>query len=161
GAYQLFIIRPDGSRLRQLTEIRLPGSRIPGVELPAWSPDAKRIIFDSDYGRSTQTPVSLFTIAPSGNGLQRVPLKIGMVAGAPAFSPSGKLISFDWDADAAQGIDVAKADGSRVRRLTTSDGPGVVDGHTAWSPKGTWIAFTELRGAAESAILKLRLNGSG
>jgi TolB protein len=155
GAYELFTINPDGSHLRRITNLGAPT-----VELPAWSPDARRIIFDSDYGRRNRS-FSVFTIKPNGTDLQRVPLRVGALAGAPSLSPSGKLIAFDWDADAANGIDLARADGSKVRRLIASSDRDVIYGHAAWSPKGTWLAFTELRGAAQAAIVKLRFNGTG
>ena len=160
GAYQLFTVDPDGGHLRQITDLRSSRSSIPGAELPAWSPDGRRIIFDSDYRRGKQGEVNLFTIEPNGRGLEQV-FGIGMLAGAPAFSPDGKRISFDWDADVTHGIDIADADGAKVRRLTAINDPIVVDGHSVWSPSGRWIAFTELRGATESAILTLRTNGSG
>jgi TolB protein len=154
-AYQLFTIDPNGTHLRQITDLRAHT-----VELPAWSPDGRRIIFDSDYGRRRGS-ISLFAVDPNGSGLERIRLRVGALSGAPAFSPSGRLISFDWDADAANGIDLARADGTKVRRLVASNDGAVVDGHSVWSPKGTWIAFTELRGTAEAAILKVRFNGSG
>jgi Tol biopolymer transport system component len=165
GAYQLFRIDPDGRGLRQLTHLRVPGSSIPGVEQPAWSPDGLTIVFDSDLNRTSRRVLNLFTIHADGGGLREIPLASGGLAGAPAFSPDGKLISYDWDADAEyghqQGIDVARADGSRVHRLTARDSAVAVDGRSAWSPDGKWVAFTELRGGAQGAIVKVERDGSG
>ena len=165
GAYQLFRIDPDGRGLRQITHLRVAASSIPGVEQPAWSPDARTIVFDSDLGRTSRRAVNLFTIRPDGGGLRRLPLATGGIAGAPAFSPDGKLISYDWDADAEyghqQGIDIAGADGRRVQRLTALDSAVAVDGRSAWSPNGKWIAFTEIRGGGKGAIVKVQRDGSG
>jgi Tol biopolymer transport system component len=162
GGYQLFTIQPDGSRLTQVTHVTVRGSTIPGVELPAWSPDAKQIVFDSDFRGTAQRPVSLFTIAPDGGGLERVPLATRGLAAAPAYSPDGKEVSFDWDADSEpgheQGIDVANANGTTVRRLTVADSTDAVDGRSAWSPNGKWIAFTELRGSL-GTIIRVRRGG--
>jgi Tol biopolymer transport system component len=155
GASQLFTIASDGTGLRQITHLKAAT-----VELPGWSPDGRRVIFDSSYGRRNHS-IGVFTIKPNGTDLQRVPLRVGALSGAPSFSGSGKLIAFDWDADGANGIDIARADGSKVRRLVASNDGQVIDGHSAWSPKGTWIAFTELRGTAQASIVKVRFNGTG
>jgi Tol biopolymer transport system component len=165
GAYQLFRIQSDGSGLRQITHLRVPGSSIPGVEQPDWSPDARTIVFDSDLHRTARRVVSLFTIRPDGGGLRRIPLASGGLAGDPAFSPDGALISYQWDADAEyahqQGIDVARADGSRVHRLTAVNSAVAVDGRSAWSPNGKWVAFTEIREGGKAAIVKVRRGGGG
>ena len=165
GTYQLFTIDPDGSHLRQITHLSIPHSGIPGVDSPAWSPDGKTIIFDTDYHGTKQDRINLFTIRPDGSGLLEVPLEIGMFSGAPAYSPDGKTISFDWDASDVgphqQGIDFANADGSEVRRFTSLDSPTVLHQRTNWSPDGQRILFTEKHGDAESSIVVLRLDGTG
>ena len=165
GLYQLFTIDPDGSHLEQITRLEIRNSSIPGAEQATWSRDGKTIIFDSDYQRTKRFVISLFTIKPDGTGLERVPLDVGQFTGAPAFSPDGKLISFDWDASAEvlheQGIDVANADGSELGRLTALRQPNVLDLRSNWSPDGRWIIFTELRGPGQSAILKIRPDSSG
>jgi Tol biopolymer transport system component len=165
GAYQLFRIDSDGGGLRQITHIRVPGSSIPGVEQPAWSPDARTIVFDSDLHRTAHRIVNLFTIGPGGDGLHEISLAAGGLAVAPAYSPDGKLISYEWDADAEpghrQGIDVAHADGSRVARLTELDSDVAVDGRPAWSPNGKWVAFTRIRGSGKGVIVKVERDGGG
>jgi Tol biopolymer transport system component len=165
GTYQLFAIDPDGSNVRQITHLVVPHGGIPGADSPDWSPDGKTIVFDSDWHGTKQDIINLFTIRPDGTGLAEVPLEIGKFSGTPAYSPDGKQISFDWDAEARSvhesGIDIANADGSLVRRLTSLDVPNVLDHASAWSPDGEWIVFTEMHGPAESSIVKLRLDGSG
>jgi TolB protein len=165
GLYQLFRINPDGTDLRQLTHFQIKGSGIPGAGQPAWSPDAKRIVFDTDYGRTKDAIINLFTIKPDGSGLAKVPLQVGLFNAAPAFSPDGKLVSFDWEESARalheQGIDVANADGSDVRRLTALYSPNRRHGTSSWSPGGDWVVFTESRGTGASAILKIRPDGTG
>jgi Tol biopolymer transport system component len=165
GQYQLFTINTDGTGLRQLTHLRIRGGSIPGAGQPAWSPDAKTIVFDTDYGGTKDAIINLFTIRPDGSGLAKVPLHVGLFNAAPAFSPDGKLVSFDWEESARplheQGIDVVNADGSDVRRLTALDSPNRHHGSPNWSPDGDWVVFTESRGAGATSILKIRPDGTG
>jgi len=165
GLYQLFTIEPDGSNLQQITHLVIRSSSIPGAEQATWSPDAKTIIFDSDYRHTKHKIINVFTIKPDGTGLTQLPLDVGEFDGAPAYSPDGTMISFDWDASASvlheQGIDIANADGSGVRRLTALDQPNRIHHSSNWSPDGEWIVFTELRGLGQSAILKIRPDGTG
>lgn len=165
GLYQLFTINPDGSGLKQITRLEVRNSSIPGAQQAIWSPDGKAIIFDSDYERTKKNVISLFTIKPDGTGLKRVPLYLGQFVGEPAYSSSGKMICFTWDADGSpvhqQGIEIANADGSEVQRLTWLDQPNALDQRANWSPDGKWIAYTEVRGPGQSAILKMKPDGSG
>jgi TolB protein len=164
GLYQLFRIDPDGSGLRQITHLDVRNSGIPGVEKAVWSPDGKRIVFDSDYGRTRYRITTLFTIRPDGSGLERVPLEIGRFIGSPAYSPDGKMLSFDWDSDAhgtQQGIVIANADGSGIRRLTRIDRPNALVMRSDWSPDGRWLTFTQFSGADQSVIVRMRPDGTG
>jgi Tol biopolymer transport system component len=165
GAYQLFMIQPDGSHLKQITHLDFGTSSEPGVEQPAWSPDGKRIAFDTDYGRTPTQVITIYTIRPNGDGLTQVPLGIGQFVAAPAYSHDGKYISFDWEATATatqqRGIDIANADGSEVRRLTAVDAPNRLQGRSTWSPDGEWLTFTESHGEEQSSIIKIRADGTG
>lgn len=165
GLNQLFTIRPDGTGLRQITHLAMERSAVPGAENPVWSPNGKTILFDSDYGSTDRSVLSLYTVRPDGTRLSRVPVEIGPIVGAPAYSPDGKFISFDWDAAAKQahphGIVVANADGTDVHRLTADDTPNVLEMHSTWSPDGNWIVFMQRRGETASVLLKMRRDGSG
>jgi Tol biopolymer transport system component len=93
GLYQLFRIDSDGSGLRQLTHLVFRGSTVPGVEQAVWSPAGKRIVFDSDYQRSKDRVITLFTMKPDGSDLEQLPIQLGRFILAPAYSPDGKLLS--------------------------------------------------------------------
>ena len=61
---------------------------------------------------------------------------------APAFSPDGKAIAFASNRAGNTDVWVADADGSRPRRLTTTQAN---DTAPCWSPTGQEIAFTSSR----------------
>jgi Tol biopolymer transport system component len=171
GLYQLFRINSDGSGLRQLTHLRFRGSTIPGAEQAVWSPDGKRIAFDSDYGATKDRVIALYTIRPDGTDLERLPIPLGRFILASAYSPDGKLLSFDWagstdptDQD-QQGIYIGSPDGTGLRRLTRIDLPTAHVGRTNWSPDGQWLAFAQSTGppesSTESVIVTMRPDGTG
>jgi Tol biopolymer transport system component len=165
GLYQLFRIDPDGRGLKQLTHLDVRKSRIPGVEKAAWSPDGKRIVFDSDYRRTKYRVNSLYSMKPDGTDLEQLPIELGRFTGAPAYSPDGKLLSFDWDASNEKGhqlgIYIASADGSQLRRLTRIEQPNALVGASNWSPDGRWLVFTQNSGAREGVIVRMRPDGTG
>jgi TolB protein len=75
---------------------------------------------------------------------------------APAWAPDGTLVAFamnvapgeDPDAvDTNMEIFVVRSDGTGLRRLTNHPGP---DTNPAWSPDGSWIAFTRWPDGAAS-----------
>jgi Tol biopolymer transport system component len=63
GSSQLWLVRPNGSGLRQLTH--LTDADI--ASAPAWSPDGRRLAFITTRGRSSW-PVA--TIRANGSGLR-------------------------------------------------------------------------------------------
>ena len=165
GVYQLFRIDPDGSGLKQLTHIQVRRRGIEGAKQAVWSPDGKRIAFDSDYRRTKYRMNTLYAIRPDGTDLEQLPIELGRFIGAPAYSPDGKLLSFTWDASNdrghQQGIYLASADGSELRRLTRIEQPnGLVD-KPNWSPDGRWLVFTQRSGDTEGVIVRMRPDGTG
>jgi len=176
--YQLFRINPDGSGLKQLTHLKFPrrttagdallaplDDAVTGVGHAVWSPDAKRIAFATDYGRTKYRVISLYTIKPDGTELEQLPIRLGRFTVAPAYSPDGKLLSFDWYASAEpvpqQGIVIASVDGTRIRRLTRIEQPSAVVKRSNWSPDGRWLVFTQFSGPDQSVIVRMRPDGTG
>jgi Tol biopolymer transport system component len=75
----------------------------------------------------------------------------------PAWSPSGRLIAYRRRGH-AEGIYIARANGSHVRRITDQE-----DKNPAFSPSGTRVAFDRHRegyGQASFTIFSVRLDGS-
>ena len=128
----IWVIRKDGSDPRQVT------SGPARDHNPDWSPDARRIVFDrvdEDYGNE-----DVFVVNRDGSGL--TPLTDAPTTDShPAWSPDGSEIAFASDPDGVLSIYVMRADGTGVRRLTSS-----FDSDPDWSPDGRWIAFNRIEG---------------
>jgi Tol biopolymer transport system component len=122
---------------------------------PAWSPDGgliafTRVTYTADDGPSSIEPeVATFTVDPSGGG-ERLLLEDAAQA---RWSPDGTMIAFTslrdrngetcfQECSPSGEIYVARADGSGLRRLTTSEAD---DRSPAWSPDGRSVAFVSDR----------------
>ena len=79
----LFLVRPDGSGLRQLTD------DVHRDRSPRWSPDGKRLTFQSNRSGKYQ----VWTIHADGSGLQQVTDDPGGAAFSP-WSPDGSRLAY-------------------------------------------------------------------
>jgi TolB protein len=95
---------------------------------PSWSPDGRRVAYTGDWNIRT---------VPAGGGRSRMLIGGRAYLWSPAYSPRGGLIAFAGD-DGNDEIYVARADGSRVRRLTRNP---TADYTPTWSPDARRIAF--------------------
>jgi TolB protein len=159
---QVFTIEPDGSGLRQITHVPAKDPEFdPGGENPTWTPDGTAIAFDTGNRKG----VNLWTVRPDGSGLAEMPLGVGAFNGNPAYSPDGRMVSFDWDRgfpSKEHGIFVANSDGTGARRLTTA--PRTVEAHdteSQWSPDGKRIAFTRVKKVGRAAVFVIGAEGRG
>jgi TolB protein len=153
GPSQVFTVRPDGSRLSQLTHVP-EGSQAGAPDL---SPDGRRIAFVSN--ESGNFAVSVMNV--DGTDQHQVLARAGVDFLQPRWSPDGSAfavsacdLSLGFIAECT--IDVAHADGTHLRRL--------VGGHRnnrapQWSPDGRSIAFDSDRGGFDSAIWVVRAGG--
>jgi len=134
----IFVMNPDGSHVRQVTETP-PGS---GSRDGAWSPDRQKIAFMSNRDGDPE----VYVMAANGSDVQRLTNHRGF-DGLPAWSPDGTQIAFIRDTDPpatgpvypsrSQSIFVMDADGSNIQRLTEF----TTGGYITWSPDGERIAF--------------------
>lgn len=145
GTPQLFVMRPDGGGMRQLSraeaDIGRAGGRggvtvepsgvllRPGMLHPVWSPDGSRIAYVTRVGRAEQ---QIMIVSPEGRDPRR--LSTGY---APAWSPDGTRIAFVVARVGDSQLYVMRTDGTGLRRLTSS-GANMLP---AWSPDGRWLAF--------------------
>jgi TolB protein len=138
---QIATMRPNGSRVRTLTS----GTGI--HEIPSWSPNGKRIVFDFSPEPDPSTPgfeTRLRTMRADGSHARPLPMSKKGFDVEPRYSPNGKWIAFDRlrfddEGNFSQAAFVVKTKGNhRVRRLT----PWELNAeHPTWSPDGKWILF--------------------
>jgi TolB protein len=145
GVAHLFVMSPDGTHMRRLTDDKQDDGRA------SWSPDGRIIAF----GREG----ALFRIPASGGTARRVGKGLGSAAD-PAFSPDGKLIAYDYRAPGGpvREIYVMNADGTGRRQVTKL---GSVSGLPAWSPDGRRIAFQSNARDGRYEIYTVDLVGGG
>ena len=118
----LFLMSTDGKEVRQLTK---PIGDLGSHASPDWSPDGKRIAFDTFKGSTANAHI--FLINPDGSDLEDLGL-----GSMPTFSPDGQRIAFSWS---GRGVTVMDADGQN-REILDPSGWGA-----QWSPDGKSIAY--------------------
>jgi Tol biopolymer transport system component len=124
----LWVMRPDGSRLRRLMRA--------AVE-PAYSPDGRRIAFVRPDARDRPW---LFVAASSGSNARR----IGFGA-HPSWSPDGRRLVVERGVGLNRVADLwlVSVSGGHAARLTRT--PSLSERGPAWSPDGRWIAFSMVK----------------
>jgi Tol biopolymer transport system component len=164
----IYLMKPDGSDLRQLTQ---PGPKTSDA-WPAWSPDGTSIAFKRQFpDEASWSGLQIVNADGSGtHGLTEHAYGID----AFAWSPDGTVIAFVGIVPIAiwpipqQRIEYSgdlyliKADGSGLRRMTDL---GTVLGTPAWSPDGRRLLFatsTDRPGVdqPESSIRTITIEGS-
>ena len=147
----IWIMKPDGSKLRQLT--RGPGLAAAGPNDcacdadPRFSPDGRRIVFDREPNAKQ---AAVFVVNLDGSHLRRL-TPWHLDAGLPKWSPDGSRILYSTFLDPHPGrssnLFTIRPSGTGVRRLTHNRNGNGNSSNPAWSPNGKLIVFTHNRHA--------------
>jgi TolB protein len=150
--WDLFIVRADGTHLRELTFG-------PDQELdPKVSPDGRKVLFTRISGL---TDSALYTMNLDGSHIMPVNTPPELLAGAGDWSPDGTRIVFSSNSCVgrcgAGDIWTANPDGSALLRVTNDN---FNDVFAAWSPDGQWIVYTRRAFGANPDIVRVRPDGT-
>jgi Tol biopolymer transport system component len=152
GQHQLFTIRADGTRKRQLTQTAVQAQAVHAD----WSPNGTRIVF----GLERKDGAGIAVMSADGSGA-RVLTPRGF-QGQPSFSPDGKWIVYERNiADGNNGVWLMRANATDLRRVTRSPF-GCCDTDPNFSPDGKTISFVRIKAHHKlQAIFSVRRDGSG
>ena len=113
-------------------------------ELPQYSPDGRKIAFQSN--RSGE--VGIWTCDADGSNCVELSSLGNAQSGTPRWSPDSRWIAFDSRVEGQSEIYVIQADGGARRRMTDDPADDYVP---SWSRDGRWIYFVSNRsGRAET-----------
>jgi TolB protein len=157
---QVWLMNADGSGERQLTRSSGEKAR------PLWSPNSRRLVF-MVWNRSLCDPLVLwcpFTDVWSVNADGSNERKLVDRALQPAWSPEGRRLLFQEFriyAPHATGraLDVARADGSHVRRLSRAVAEEAQRSPPAWAPGGKQLVFGTTTARMEHRATIVREDG--
>lgn len=168
---EVYTMRPDGTEVRRLT-------RTPGDDShPHWSPDGRRIFFNSaratpdlaaDWSRQW---IDIYSMAADGSDVRRH-TDCREVCTYPVPSPDGRFVAHRrvmptagllWELEPGMRnseIFVTPLDGSPPVNVSNSP---AYDGWPMWSPSGRWLVFSSNRDRIVSTgqIYAVRPDGSG
>lgn len=154
---QLYSINPDGTSLRQLTNVPTGGF----AGQPDWSPDARRIAFT---GAVPNGEARLYVMDRDGSHPRRVfSEQPGFGDFLPAYTPDGSRLAFQrCQADGVCAIYSVRVDGTQLRALTRFQRRlDVFDIEPSVSPDGATIAFARINaGGIASQVYLMNADGS-
>ncbi len=136
---KIWRMRGPNSRGKDRSAAPFLGSTRPDWS-PAYSPDGKKIAFNSLRSGSYETWIC------DSDGAKPVQLtNLRRFSGSPRWSPDGNRIAFDCRPEADSEIYVIDADGGIPQRLTNEKSQDQVP---SWSRDGRWIYFSSNRGGS-------------
>jgi Tol biopolymer transport system component len=147
----IYLVRPDGSKLRRLT------ARMSLQEgEPQWSPSGRLIAFSANvFGHRG----GIFVMTPKGKDRRR----LTSFGGEPAWSPNGRILAFVRSTPNGQSIYTVRADGTHLRVLVGpgrlgTDGP-IPPFSLSWSPDSGTLAWHHLSDR-RCEIVRVQADGS-
>ena len=148
SGFQLYVIRPDGSGLTQLTHLNGDASNAD------WSPDGRRIAFTFEDA----THAGLAIMNADGSHVHMLTSNGYRIQ--PSFTPDGHHLVYECDCN-PQGIFIMRDDGTDRRRLTTNPFPGEGDSDPNVSPDGQTVTFVRHKIDGElQALYAVNIDGT-
>ncbi len=135
----LFVVRTDGTGLRQLTDDRHNDRH------PRWSPDGSRLLFYSNRSGRYEA----WAVRPGGGGLEQLTKTAGPSIIYPIWSPDGKRLAFSRSSQGLVTVDLTKPLAARVPVSVPVRGAGVQQlAPSDWSRDGRRLAGNLVEGKA-------------
>lgn len=146
GDIEIYLINADTSGLQRLTNA-------PGRDAhPAFSPDGKKIVFQSP--RENRKDTNIYLMNADGSGQTKITNLTGF-AGAPSWSADGKQILFQFRPEGENQrwhIYLMNADGTKMIQMTNDTANNQV---AKWSPDGKQILFySDITGKNQLYLMK-------
>lgn len=138
GVFTLYVMKADGSDLKQITEI--------DSSAPRWAPDGQRIAFQAYVDDNYE----IFVVNADGSNLVNLTNHPASDM-TPSWSPDGNQLSFTSDRDSAEAkgdIFIMNTAGNNFVNLTRNPAE---DNNATWSPDGDKLVFISDR--AGSSLL--------
>jgi Tol biopolymer transport system component len=152
GTYQLYTINPDGSDMRQITNLPTTGN---SLWTPDYSPDGRQIVFSHDMTGALE----MYVINADGTGLTQV-THDGLADFFARWSPDGQRFVFLSVSlkNGAGVITTMRTDGSD--RVVLTDDIPYDSIQPEYTPDGKQIVFTSQAGGLVSALWIMDADGS-
>jgi Tol biopolymer transport system component/DNA-binding winged helix-turn-helix (wHTH) protein len=134
---------------------RPPGLVISGKGMtarPDFSPDGKKIAFESDRSGYSE----IWICDSEGSNCAQATSMHGWAANA-RWSPDGRYIAFEFHPHEHSEVGVVEVAGGLPRLIPTF--PGADNGGPSWSRDGHWIYFFSNRGGGDYQLWKVPANG--
>ena len=145
----LWLMNPDGEKLRPLIDLRLKADEQPlGVR---WSPDGQRVVFHAEFDEN----VDIYVVNADGEKLKQL-TNHEAEDSWPTWHPSGQRLAFTTNRDGNYEIYTMSAQGNVGANLTNDPAP---DRQPDWSSDGRRIAFATKRGRTISDVYTMDADG--